>query len=197
MEESTEHLRLFVALPAPDEVRQKIAAAQEVLKAAIPRQCARWTSPEQFHLTLRFLGNVEARRVNELAAALGSIAGQAARFTLRAQGIGFFPNAKNPRVIWVGVREESDAFEALWRRVQDATDPFTSEESGPGFKGHLTIGRIKFLNPPDRRRLIEPAGRLADGCFGEWSADHFQLVRSQLSSTGAQHACLVRFPFAA
>ena len=106
MPEVTEpdHLRLFVALAIPEPVKDELEKAQGELRRLLPQGTVRWTRREQFHLTLRFLGNVEAQSLATLSQALNLAARVFAPLQLQARQVGFFPNARFPRVLWVGVR---------------------------------------------------------------------------------------------
>src|SRR2546423_15665143 len=95
-----EQFRLFVAINIPEPVKTEIEKAQAELRAALPERCIRWTRREQFHLTLKFLGNVEARGVPELTQAIALACRGFAALSLRAERIGFFPHMRSPRVIW-------------------------------------------------------------------------------------------------
>src|SRR5262245_52579678 len=100
---SSSQLRLFIAIPLPEPVRHEIETAQSELKRALPDHCVRWTRRGQFHLTLKFLGNVEAHRVDELTGNLRQVSVGFAPLRLRAERIGFFPDMRYPRVIWAWV----------------------------------------------------------------------------------------------
>src|SRR5580765_2293543 len=109
----TSAFRLFVAISLPDEVKAEVARAQQEMRCALPGGIVRWTKREQFHLTLKFLGNVEVARVNALTTALRSAVGAFAPLQLRAVRIGFFPDTRFPRVLWVGIHDEKDVLPRL------------------------------------------------------------------------------------
>src|ERR1039458_2056675 len=92
-----ERFRLFIAVTIPEEVKAKIAEAQSELRRALPERSVRWTKREQFHLTLRFLGNVDAPRVEALEEALRAACRGFSALWLSARGIGFFPDLRFPR----------------------------------------------------------------------------------------------------
>jgi 2'-5' RNA ligase len=187
-------LRLFVALPVPSDVRQALAELRRSLQAGVSPSTVRWTDPSQVHLTLRFLGKVAADRVEALAAALSEALRGLAPARLIAEGIGYFPHPRHPRVIWVGVRDSSGGLAALQAATQSACAPFTLEPPEPAFHPHLTLGRIKSASPAGTRPLIDAARGLEDRRFGEWTADGVELMRSELGSAGSRHTCLVRIP---
>jgi 2'-5' RNA ligase len=105
---SADTLRLFLAISLPDSVKDEIEKAQRQLRVAFPGKLVRWTKREQFHLTLKFLGNVRESRVSGLISALRETCMPLSELQLRAEGIGFFPDARFPRVIWAGVRDRKN-----------------------------------------------------------------------------------------
>ena len=187
--QSPEHFRLFVAISLPDDVKNQIERAQEELRRAVPGRGVRWTTREQLHLTLRFLGNVDAQRVGALTEALREACAAFAPLQLRAEGIGFFPDARRPRVVWVGVQDGQGLLPRLQSAVQTATREFTTEEPEDRFTGHVTLGRIKALPRPEEKALAAAGAGIAARLFGEWTAREVELVRSELSPTGARHTC--------
>ena len=106
---STAPLRLFVAIPIPEPVRDEIIRVQQELQPLVPRDVARWARSDQFHLTLRFLGDVPADGVEDLKKSVGAVCRNARSLSLRAGGVGFFPNPRSPRVIWVGIDDRDRA----------------------------------------------------------------------------------------
>src|SRR5690606_24159175 len=127
-------LRLFVAIDVPETHAAALAGLRsDDLEA-------RWTPAGQFHLTLRFLGDVEDERAGDVAAALGAIPGEP--FRLHAQGLDVFPSRRNPRVLVVRVEDEprlmrlQRGVDAAVRRLGVAADP-------KSFHPHVTLGRFK------------------------------------------------------
>src|SRR5437667_12816717 len=121
------HLRLFIAILIPEHVKAAVEAAQTVLRRVSPEVAVRWTRREQFHLTLRFLGNLEATRAPKLTAAVRLICQPFAPLRMRAEQIGLFPDECFPRVIWVGIKDDQDQLPLLQRAVQSATQDFSGE----------------------------------------------------------------------
>lgn len=190
-------LRLFIALPVPESVKDEIERMQRELREALPEHGARWTTRMQFHLTLRFLGNVAANRVEALTNAVRSVCRDFAALKLRAEGVGFFPDARFPRVLWVGVQDDAGRLVELQRAVVQAVAEFTQEKEEKNFTGHLTLARIKNIKRPDVERLAKAAQRFRGRLFGEWTADSVEIVRSELSPTGAKYSCVAAILLAA
>jgi RNA 2',3'-cyclic 3'-phosphodiesterase len=193
---SPQHFRLFIAIAIPDPIKQQIKVTQDQLHQCFNRDPVRWTKPDQFHLTLRFLGDVEAGSVEPLVHSLRTVCQSIHSLELRAHGVGFFPNARAPRVIWVGVQNSAERLVLLQQAVQQATLAFTREKPEERFSGHITLGRIKNPGREEAVLLASAAQRFSTTLFGEWTALEIHLMRSQLSSQGTEHAVLAAVPFA-
>lgn len=185
--------RLFVAIPVPGPIREGLICVQRELRPLAPPGTVRWTKPEQFHLTLRFLGDVPADRVPVLQESLGVVCAGAPAFPVYAHGVGFFPNPRSPRVIWVEVDDGQNHLTDLQQKIEDAVRPFTV---GPGdrFVGHLTLGRIKPVEISNTLGLAAGAGAMKNRMFGEWRACRVELVRSELSMNGTVYTPLAILP---
>jgi len=185
-----ERFRLFVALAVPDDVKAKLEAAPADLRRALPDRNVRWARREQFHLTLRFLGDVEATRAEALAEAIRAACAGFGALHLRAEQIGCFPDRGYPRVVWVGVRDEAERLPRLQQVVEAASAGFTGEPKEQRFTGHLTLARIKGIKRPEAEALNKAAAGTADRVFGQWTAYQIELMRSELLPQGARHSSL-------
>lgn len=189
--------RLFVAFSLPEPVKTELRQAQTVLRQGLPERGVRWTTPDQFHLTLKFLGNVEAARVHALGQALAGVTRSFGALSLRAAGIGFFPGARSPRVIWAGVRDAREDLPRLQQAIEAAVGEFTTEKPEPKFSGHVTLGRVKGLDRRDAARLVELSAPFRDKLFGEWTAGELELIRSQLTPAGSRYSVAQVSPLSA
>lgn len=190
---STEKLRLFIAIPIPEPVRDEIIRVQLELQPLVPRAVARWTKPDQFHLTLRFLGGVPVDGLEQLKESVNAVCLSARPLQMRAEGVGFFPNPHSPRVVWVGIGDKEGLLVDLQKRIEAAVRPFTVEPGEKNFSGHVTLGRLKNLKPPDARKMAAHAQTVKDRTLGEWTADEIEIIRSELSPAGARHTSLAVF----
>jgi len=193
----TGHLRLFVAIAIPEPVRDEIIRVQRELQPLVPRNVARWTRPDQSHLTLRFLGDVSADSVENLNKSVAAVCRNAQPLSLRAEGVGFFPNPRSPRVIWVGIYDGAGRLMDLQQQIETAVGPFSREAGEKNFTGHATLGRLRNPRPTDTRDLVARAQALEKRLFGEWTAQEVEIVRSELSSAGARHTLLAAFKLGA
>jgi len=194
--DTPERLRLFIAIQIPEQIKVELAAAQAELHRLLPERGVTWTKPEQFHLTLKFLGHVEARRVADLTRHLKRTCWNFAPLHLAAERVGAFPDMRYPRVVWVGLKDDSGKLEQLEAAIEATSRDYTREPSADKFSGHATLGRAKRLNRRETQVLVDWLARKAESSFGDWTATEVELMRSELSSAGARHTCLERFPLA-
>ena len=191
-----ETYRVFVAISLPERVKDEIERAQEQLSSGLPGKCVRWARREQFHLTLKFLGNVELQRLEALMASIQGACAGCGVLQLRAGQIGFFPNARRPRVVWTRVRDGRDWLPSLQRAVETAAAGFTGEAPEPKFTGHVTLGRCRMITRVQAEMLSTLAKVMEDRVFGEWTADRLEIIRSQLSPGGSRYTTLTSLPLA-
>jgi 2'-5' RNA ligase len=191
------HLRLFVAVQVPDEIKAALERAQGKLRPTAPESAVRWTNPGQMHLTLRFLGSVATERVEQIITELSLACRKFAPLELRAERIGFFPNDRRPRVLWAGVYDDTNSLVSLQQRVATSMSEFTSEPAEKKFVGHLTLARLKDIRKLEAAALERAAARFATTCFGDWTADSVELIRSQLSPHGAKYSTVAKIQLAA
>lgn len=189
-----EDLRLFVAIEIPDPVREAIAGAQQAFRTAIVRSRCSWTPPEQFHLTLKFLGSVPKQPIDALVSALRGVAIKASPLELTCSAIGFFPSAREPRVAWAGIQDAASSLQKLQAGVEVATAPFTSEAPENRFHAHATFARIKNFWHGEATALERFKQEFLAAVFGRWTAREFVLMRSQLSPRGAIYTAQARLP---
>jgi 2'-5' RNA ligase len=188
--------RLFIAISLPEAVKTRIEEAQAEWRDALGDDQIRWTRREQFHLTLKFLGGVDAGRLDALAEGLRRAAGAFAPLNLRAERMGFFPDARLPRVVWVGVHDDRQSLPSLQRAVESAAAEFTREQSTEKFAGHVTLGRVKGLSRAEAEKMSGLARSMAERRFGEWTADKVEVIRSELLPQGARYTTLIAIPLA-
>jgi len=174
-----ESARLFVGLPLPGEHRRELARLLEDIKPLAPGPCS-WTRPDNWHLTLKFLGETPAGRIDDVLRALSGVSWEA--FPFRPGGGGFFPGPDRPRVAWVGVAEGGAACRDLARKVDHAVSGLGFEPESRPFAPHLTVARVKGPS-----RGARWAALLAELLKREWPPvvmDRFVLWRSYSGGGG-------------
>lgn len=173
-------IRAFIAVDLAATTIANIATAIEQLKPRI--DAIRWVAPSNFHLTLKFLGDIDESRVEPIGAALGNALRPFPRCTINAKGLGVFPGLKRPRVLWVGL--EGPGLIPLATQVESALAPLGFAPDERGFIPHLTIGRWR---PGDRvgKALEQELQCWANYEFGISQADEVILFQSVLNPAGA------------
>ena len=188
----SESLRLFVAICLPDELKVELGRAQRELRDVLPPHSASWTRPDNMHLTLRFLGDVEAGRMAEVKRAFHAAATGQGELDLQCERLGCFPDLRFPRVVWAWVHDEDGRLEKLAQRVNEAMTPFAGRPAENLFTGHITLARPKRINRADAGRLAEYVGNAVTRRFGCWHAGEVELVSSKLSPGGSCYSTLAR-----
>jgi len=184
--------RLFVAIDVPPAVAAALEEVQHELRTALPDARIGWTRPEAMHLTLRFLGDVPVERVRELGGSLEDAVAGFHPIDLVCAGLGVFPDARRPRVVWAGVGDERGRLRELAALVNLATEDFAQRLADARFEGHVTIGRPKDLRRDDAERLARSCSAAAHRRFGAWTADTVHVVRSDLASSGSRYSTITR-----
>ena len=185
-------LRLFIAIAVPPEVKQPLARAQAQLRRATPPGAVRWTQPEQFHLTLKFLGDAPQAQLGDVEKSFSRICAGFSPLPLAAHGIGFFPGPHKPRVIWGGVEDAAGQLAELHRLLDEAMGAFAPRDRPGKFAGHITLGRSKPGHRMKLNELLARADHLSRQPFGAWTAEAAELVQCKLKSTGTGHFTLAR-----
>jgi 2'-5' RNA ligase len=181
-------VRLFLAVDPDPEARRRLAVQVDAVRAALATDATvvRWTSPENFHVTLHFLGNVEPGRLDGLRGALGRTA-PGGGFLLETGGVGAFPPHGAIRTVWLAIDAGRDRLIELHRRLGQALEAAGVDVSDDPLSPHLTVGRVR-----DRRR----AGRVRRALSGldatpiSWTVDRVRLYASDLSGAAPRYRSL-------
>ena len=172
--------RLFIALPLSEAVRQGLSAYQRALAGAGVR--ARWVKESQFHITLKFLGDVRAADVPALVESVLGEVGRLPGFEVTLQGVGAFPNARRPHVLWAALAGAPERLFRLAGQVEEGCALLGFPRSERPFHPHVTLGRLRPGDaPPDWERAVES---LAQAPLGPDRMSRVVLYRSRLSPSG-------------
>jgi 2'-5' RNA ligase len=182
-------MRLFVAVPVSDSVKQYARMVRNDLGAVRPD--IKWVEYENYHLTVKFLGEVREVLLPELIKNLSLAADTSPAFNLSAGGLGYFPNRVRPRVIWLGIKGEIDKAEFLGERV----DAYLSEmgfEREKDHRFHLTLGRVRSdTNLPQLLKLTEEIKSKEK--LRSFKVVNFHLMSSDLTPNGPKYSILHTF----
>ncbi|HEU0253306.1 MAG TPA: RNA 2',3'-cyclic phosphodiesterase [Pyrinomonadaceae bacterium] len=188
----TESWRVFCAVELPAEVRTRLQDHVRQLRADVQDVAASWTRVENIHLTLKFFGNVERKRIASISAAALRATEQFSPFTIDVGGTGVFPKPSRAQVLWIGINDPSDQLAALQKQLENQFAGAGFEKEGRAFKPHLTIARIR--RPEGARQLADAHLQTA---FQPQQIGITEIVifRSELSPQGSKYTALSRHKF--
>ena len=177
-------LRLFLAVDVPSDVRDAVATVSRNLEERIPG--ARWAPPQNWHVTMKFLGSVDAQGRDWIAEAARQAASRIAAFETRVDGLGAFPSPRRARVLWAGLTDESGGFERLATALDSAlATRFAPEDRA--FTAHLTLARLRQPSAlPDDVLGVDLRSR-------GFQIDRLTLYRSQLGRPHPRYEPLESF----
>ena len=173
-------MRLFVAVYLPRELQEVVWKAGDTIRGNWRRE-----PPEKLHITLKYIGEVDERRMEEIDKTLKTI--KHPPFDVEVYGTGAFPHPGRPRVIWIGARGEG--LFTLQRMVEDALFSLGIPREAREFVPHVTLGRTR--GNVDIERFMERYGSTS---FGSFTVREFTLVRSYLKPTGSEYEIIRRYP---
>ena len=173
--------RIFVAvalapalLAAVSGVRGRLAEADSTL---------RWVPPENLHFTLKFLGGITPPQLTGVVAAAREVAARTQRFSITLAGLGAFPSARRPRVVWAGVSSGADHLVALAEDLDVVLRSAHASREDRPFRPHLTIARVRDASPA--ADLSNEVGALRELEWGSQTVDALCVMESHLRPSGA------------
>jgi len=192
-------MRLFVAVDIDEDMRGRIARFLDSVRDFAPD--ARWVQPESLHVTLKFIGEKPEDAAETIKESLSKIEADAIRLNFR--GYGFFPNARSPRVFWIGV-ESGANLASLAASVDAILAEFGIAKEEHAYNPHLTLARRAGGSGSPRRQkgdgpnrgfqpLQEKLASLPPPEFGTMTAREFFLYQSHLSPGGSKYTKLAEF----
>ncbi|MCX7993862.1 MAG: RNA 2',3'-cyclic phosphodiesterase [Fimbriimonadales bacterium] len=178
-------MRLFIAALISDEVRAALATACEHLQRVAPDRALRWVAPENYHITLLFLGEQPEAHVPAIVEAMTAARTGVAPFVIDVRGLGVFPNWNRPNVLWAGTQR---GVEQLTRIATALEKSLLPTPSGKAFHPHITLARLKTpCRDADgvKKRLHDAVQRMAPASFGAYTLQAISLMQSTLTPDGS------------
>lgn len=135
-------IRTFIAIDIPENIKEKIFEVEkELIKSC--GEGVKWEGKEKFHITLKFLGDVNENAIDSIYNVLSENLNGFGRFPLIYKGLGCFPDLKRPRVIWVGCEDPSGKLSELQKIVEKKMSELGFEKEDKKYHPHITLGRVK------------------------------------------------------
>ncbi len=148
-----EKIRSFIAVELPGELKQALAELQRKLNSSgsLP---VKWVDPGNIHLTLKFLGDIDADSPAKIIKALEEAANGITSFNIEVSELGVFPNMNRIQVIWVGLHGELEKLGQLQKRLETGLKPLGFPPENRPFTPHLTLARVRdYARPEERQKL--------------------------------------------
>jgi 2'-5' RNA ligase len=146
-----EILRTFIAIGLPQEVKNFLGSLQEILKAG--QADVKWVSPENIHLTLKFLGERDKKKIEAVIKIIDEVCGKTPDFRLAFSSLGAFPKKEYPRVVWVGLSEGEAEVRQIAERLENEICRLGIAKEKRPFSSHITLGRVRSAH--NRSQLVE------------------------------------------
>ncbi|HET6972728.1 MAG TPA: RNA 2',3'-cyclic phosphodiesterase [Pyrinomonadaceae bacterium] len=179
--------RVFCAVELPAEVRARLEEHILRLRREVPDAAASWSRVENIHLTLKFFGNVEVKRIEKISAAAERVAKQFSTFQIGVGETGVFPRPSRAQVLWIGISDPSGQLSALQERLENecAAEGFAKEDRA--YHPHLTIARLR--KPEGARHLADAHLQMRFETI-EVELKEIVVFRSELSPKGSKYTAI-------
>ncbi|HOM16502.1 MAG TPA: RNA 2',3'-cyclic phosphodiesterase [Thermoguttaceae bacterium] len=186
-------IRTFIAVESSPEVRE--AAGRLVQQWERLSRDVKWVEPENMHLTLKFLGDVDSEQIPSVTEAVRKAAAECRPFELEIRGTGAFPSLRRPNVFWLGVGQGAELLGILAQKVERTLEPLGFRPEDRPFHGHLTLGRVR-RGGGQLAALLERLRKEQDFQAGWVSVRQITLFSSQLTPQGPIYTPLDHAPLA-
>lgn len=186
-----EPIRTFLAIELDDAHHRALANLQAQLQRERAARYVRWVAPENIHLTLKFLGDVESSRLPDLQRAVAKVCASAVPFALKISGAGAFPNTQRPNVIWVGVSGEVERAARSAQEIDEACAALGFAREARPFSPHLTLGRVqRDAAMGDRQKIGAMIVSANVGELGVLRVERIAMMKSELRAGGSLYTRL-------
>lgn len=190
-------IRAFIAIPLPSEIQQRLDQVMLQLRQhlqTLPKSTVHWVPSGNIHLTLKFLGDVSFSNLDLLKKMLLSEVKGKLPFEFSLGGVGAFPNASRPRVVWVGIQAPPE-LQVLQSGIEGMVEKLGYNREERPFSPHLTLGRVARTTDNQEARQIGEALQVTKvGFLGVVRAQEVHLFKSDLMPSGSVYTCLLSAP---
>ena len=182
-------MRAFIAIELSPDLRKRLASLEEQLKSS--GADVKWVKPENIHLTLKFLGEIDERQLGEITKIIQETAGKNKPFYIRLASPGAFPKTNFPRVIWIGIDKGDSETKQIAKALEEEIVKVGIPQENRPFSSHITLGRVRSgLN---REKLVKNLGVLASNPpqdSPEFLVTKITLFKSTLTPSGPIYEAL-------
>ncbi len=182
-------MRAFIAIELPQKIRDFLGRIQEQLETS--GADVKWVKPENIHLTLKFLGEIDDKKMSGVSEILDAVAKDKDSFQIRISSLGAFPSTNSPRVIWVGISRGDAETKAIAKELEEKIAQIGIPKEDRPFSSHITIGRTR--STLRREKLVRGLQDLQDNAEKEdltFNATKITLFKSTLTPKGPVYEVL-------
>ena len=181
-------MRTFIAIELPTEVKDKLSKIQEQLKKS--GADVKWVEPKNIHLTLKFLGEIDDKKLEKIIEIIDGTVKDKNTFHIRISSLGAFPKINYPRVIWIGIDKGDCETKEIAKELEEKIAKIGIPKEGKAFSSHITIGRTR--STLNREKLVqELKTQSANFCGGlEFVVTKITLFKSTLTPGGPIYEAL-------
>jgi 2'-5' RNA ligase len=184
-------MRLFIAIDLSASIRKSLSEQIRDLEKILDTSAIRWVKPSAIHLTLKFLGETPEHKVERIQSTLTEIAPRFSPFIVQIGTFGCFPNLRKPRVLWVGIQDQTGSLKKIHHELEMEFRKLGFKAENRPFRAHLTLGRVKKnLNSAALDTLRSQLGDVRIEELGKETVEAICLIRSILRPTGAEYTRL-------
>ena len=176
-------MRTFIAIELPKTIRDSLAQLEEQLKKS--GADVKWVEPQNIHLTLKFLGEIDEQKLDKIAEITKNVASNRKTLYMRISSIGAFPKISTPRIIWVGINEGYSEIKEIAKELEERLVKLGIPKENRPFSSHITLGRTR--SALNREKLIQElisAENILNTENLEFPVTKITLFRSTLNSSG-------------
>ena len=175
-------MRMFLALDINESTRRELAQLKTLLTKQIKGCKANWVTPENLHVTLKFLGDVEDSKINDVCTAVDEVARRFEPIEFDVKGVAALPNRGGLRMFWADVSEPSDQMAKLFKEIELALQPLGFDRERRTFCPHITLARINHIADVSLAR--QAVAKLTEKEFGRVRPDCVTIYTSTLTRQG-------------
>ena len=182
-----EEIRSFLAFKLPGGIKNIVIRVSDMAKMTLKN--VRWVEVANIHFTMLFMGNIRDDYLSDIRTSIKNICSSCRPFDIELQGMGVFPSARKPRVLWLGINGDIGRIAFFRDMLQQELQPFGISQDKRKFRPHLTLGRFKQSSEKDSS-LIELLDKYRDLKSPIKRLDEFVFFRSDLNHSGVKYTRL-------
>lgn len=182
-------MRTFIAIDLPQEVKDFLKTLQDKLKES--KADVKWVSPQNIHLTLKFLGEIDEEKVPRIIQIMEDAVKDKAPFCVSLSTVGAFPKITSPRIIWAGITEGDGPVKEIVKTLEKKLEHLGIPSEKRAFSSHITIGRTRSGLNQDllAEKLNESQGLFKNKSL-KWDITAITLFKSTLTPKGPIYEAL-------